>query len=683
MHTSTSLRWLVVAVSAAMLLVVAAACSSETIEVPGETVVVEKVVTETVEVPGETVVVEKEVIKTVEVPGETVVKEVVKTVEVPGETVVVEKEVVKEVEVPGETVVVEKVVVKEVEGDRYTRNVWGELVEKPQYGGTIPVAMPTTGEQFDTWYAGATPDAWAPLVLDNKMGDIDWALPRDEYDTTSGYYDPNFITGELAESWDISPDGLTYTFHIRKGVHWHDKPPMNGREVTAYDTEFSWQRALGLGEFAEAGPSPYMWGFTDQPTESVTAIDKYTLVVKLHTPSLAALAQLTATSYPSGYTLPPEVIKQYGDMKDWRHVVGTGPYEISGFVPGSSLTFTKNPNYWQDDPRYPDLELRLPYADEIRVLVIPDMAARVAALRTGQSVMGGGRYLALDQVKSLRRSNPELVVVKLVGTSGTDATFGAAGPPFDDKNVRIAMQKAINLEEINTIYYEGDADPEPVGFAPRVAKGLYAPYAEWPEEVKEMYRYDPVEAERLLDEAGYKRGADGIRFKVGWDIYPPWGSDIDLAQIVTGYFDKIGVDVTLMEQPDGTVMFNRLKAGEHGGMTACGCRHKNYNPMVSLPGRFYGEPATNSQITDHELNAIVDAARAATNPEEYNRLAREMDAHFIKKMYSLMLPVAPQYMLHQPWLKDYRGELGGSGEAWVSILAYTWVDQELKEEMGH
>ena len=74
MRISTSMRWLVVAISAAMLLAVAAACAGETVEVPGETVVVEKVVTETVEVPGETVVVEKEVVKTVEVPGETVTK---------------------------------------------------------------------------------------------------------------------------------------------------------------------------------------------------------------------------------------------------------------------------------------------------------------------------------------------------------------------------------------------------------------------------------------------------------------------------------------------------------------------------------------------------------------------------------------------------------------------------------
>ena len=80
MLTSNSLRWLVVVAGAIMLLAVVAACAGETVEVPGETVVVEKVVTETVEVPGETVVVEKEVIKTVEVPGETVTKEVVKEV---------------------------------------------------------------------------------------------------------------------------------------------------------------------------------------------------------------------------------------------------------------------------------------------------------------------------------------------------------------------------------------------------------------------------------------------------------------------------------------------------------------------------------------------------------------------------------------------------------------------------
>ena len=117
MRISTSMRWLVVAVSAAMLLAVVAACSAETIEVPGETVVVKEEVIKTVEVPGETVV--KEVIKEVMVPGETVVveKEVIKEVQVPGETVVVKEEVIKTVEVPGETVTVEVVKTVEVPGE--------------------------------------------------------------------------------------------------------------------------------------------------------------------------------------------------------------------------------------------------------------------------------------------------------------------------------------------------------------------------------------------------------------------------------------------------------------------------------------------------------------------------------------------------------------------------------------
>ena len=171
MRISTSMRWLVVAVSAAMLLAVAAACSSETVEVPGETVVVKEEVIKTVEVPGETVVkevvkevmvpgetvvvkeevvkevmvpgetvvVEKVVTETVEVPGETVTVEVVKEVQVPGETVVVEKEVVKTVEVPGQTVVVEKVVTQTVEVPGQTVVVEKEVVKTVEVPGQTVV----------------------------------------------------------------------------------------------------------------------------------------------------------------------------------------------------------------------------------------------------------------------------------------------------------------------------------------------------------------------------------------------------------------------------------------------------------------------------------------------------------------------------------------------------------------
>ena len=261
-----------------MLLAVAAACSSETIEVPGETVVVEKEVVKTVEVPGETVVkevvkevmvpgetvvvkeevvkevmvpgetvvVEKEVVKTVEVPGETVTVEVVKevqvpgetvvvekvvtqTVQVPGETVVVEKEVVKTVEVPGQTVVVEKevvktvevpgperVVVKEVEvRPGYIRNVWGQLVAKPQYGGTITYATGNDiGGQVDAYdaYSFAQRPVLDPLMTAN------YAIPREEYDFRQGVVSLSVMRGNLAESYEL-PDPFTWIFKIRQGVY--------------------------------------------------------------------------------------------------------------------------------------------------------------------------------------------------------------------------------------------------------------------------------------------------------------------------------------------------------------------------------------------------------------------------------------------------------------------------------
>ena len=292
MHTSTSLRWLVVAVSAAMLLAVAAACGSETVEVPGETVVVEKVVTETVEVPGETVVVEKEVVKTVEVPGETVVKEVVKEVQVPGETVVVEKEVVRTVEVPGQTVVVEKEVVKEIESERYVRNVWGELVDKPQYGGSIPIGVGFTPGNFDPYWDCFGGCRMTSALTYERLGVMDWAVPRDEFDLTSGFPNIEYATGALAESWE-QPDLNTTIFHIRPGIHWQDKAPLNGRELTAKDVEYSWHRIMGLGSgYDEQAPGLYF----DLPVVSVTATDDWTVEVKASEFRFDTLRQLAIST---------------------------------------------------------------------------------------------------------------------------------------------------------------------------------------------------------------------------------------------------------------------------------------------------------------------------------------------------------------------------------------------------
>ena len=241
------------------------------------------------QVPGETVVVEKEVVKTVEVPGQTVVVEkvVTQTVEVPGETVVVEKEVVKTVEVPGETVVVEKVVVKEVPAGYVTDPTNGKVVSAPQYGGTLTQATKGNWKVFDTYLAG--PPIHVGGIVVEKLGMLDWGLDRDEFHFRGGYVLPlHVIRGALAESWE-QPDPLTYVFNIRKGVQWHNKAPMNGRELTAEDIEYNFHRMVGLGSgFTEVGALATAGQLGTVPIESITATDEYTVVFKLKEPYLRA-----------------------------------------------------------------------------------------------------------------------------------------------------------------------------------------------------------------------------------------------------------------------------------------------------------------------------------------------------------------------------------------------------------
>ena len=111
-------------------------------------------------------------------------------------------------------------------------------------------------------------------------------MPRDEYHFQGGYVMPiHVIEGSLAESWEISADGLAYTFHVREGVHWHDKEPMNGREFTADDVVFNFHRMLGVGSgFTE--PSPGIGELGKPQWESITAPDKYTVVFRLKQPYL-------------------------------------------------------------------------------------------------------------------------------------------------------------------------------------------------------------------------------------------------------------------------------------------------------------------------------------------------------------------------------------------------------------
>ena len=244
--------------------------------------------------------------------------------------------------------------------------------------------------------------------------------------------------------------------------------------------------------------------------------------------------------------LPPEVIEQHGDLTDCDNMVGTGPYMLTEWVENSSMTYSKNPDYWDYDEKYP--ENRLPYIDQINRLIMPEKETQLAALRSGRlDYIGqsGGGQLQAAQVESLRRTNPDIAVYPWAFRSETSVAFNLRHPsPFQDIRVRKAMQMAIDLETINNTYFGGLwNDDTPGDYRRRSARDTSSHSKQWPEATRNVFAYDTEGAEALLDEAGYPRGADGVRFKAVHNPLSAW--DMGYQEIAVEYWDAIGIDVEI------------------------------------------------------------------------------------------------------------------------------------------
>ena len=514
----------------------------------------------------------------------------------------------------------------------------GQMILKPQYGGSVAEAWASDdGKHTDTWWGGAHREPVSFFL--EKMGIGDWALDRDIFDFKTGYIPQSVLRGHLAESFEISPDSLTFTFHIRPGVRWHDKPPMNGRELVADDIVFSFNRMTGLGsDFTEK--SPFAGALTNLPIESIEATDKYTVVFKLSRLDLNAFQMIYAEAHSGGWIYPPEVIEQYGHMQDWETAVGTGPWMLTDWVKGSAITYTKNPNYWGHDEKFP--ENLLPYLDEVKVLIIPDASTRLTALRTGQTVrpIGPLGTATFDEAQALRKTNPELPWTTRQGLPWTFA-MDVRKPPFDDIRVRTAMQLALDLETINETLFGGLGDPTPYGFAGPATLGFYTPFEEWPQQIKDNYAYDPERAKQLLAEAGYP---NGFKTKFEFSSENTAWSNLDYSQLAVAYWAEIGVDVEI-DILEMTAMRANLNNHTYEGMTY-GMRGVNYNPLVFARNTGYSNEQWNSAgVQDPVYDVMVEAAEAATSLEEQMELVRKADDYFNEQQWVTSGILGPDFRL--------------------------------------
>ena len=553
----------------------------------------------------------------------------------------------------------------------------GKMLLAPRYGGSISYAAVGSPPSSDTWFTHHSNNAINGVNESLAIGD--WGIDRNVYAFDTDVVPVSVMIGQLAESWTM-PDDVTVVFTIRDNVFWRDRPPTNGRQLTAHDIVYNWHRYLGLGQFAEQGISPSLGAGYGGFYESITATDDRTVVFKLPQPRLDPLYDILFQRSRAIYA--PEVIEEHGDVQDWRNNVGTGPFDLVEWVEESVMVWNKVDDYWGFDEKFPDN--RLPYIDEVRAIFMKEPAARIAAIRTRQvdhlGSPGNTQINSVDDANALRKSNPELQFFRRVFRCETCIGFNIANEPFDDINVRRAMQMAFDLEGMNNDFFDGQADWEPEGRIGRGAKeGYHTPFSEWPEEIAQYYRYDPERAEQLLEEAGYPRGDDGIRFRTHYDVWE--GRPLSFFDLQVAYWRDIGVEVEVRPH-DGATLVPLIQSRAYEGMSGRELGTFTGNPLGSLRVVAYTDATWNAPgIDDPKMNALLDAAAATTDLAEHQRLVKEADLYLIANHWYGWSHRLPQIFVFQPWIVGHSGELQlGTMERGPVMMARLWIDQELKDE---
>lgn len=421
----------------------------------------------------------------------------------------------------------------------------------------------------------------------------------------------NQIVPYLAESWDISEDGLTWDFYLRQDVKFHDGTPL-----TAEDFAWTYMRAK------DPEQTSGVTGRFLAAVDNAEAIDEYTLRLTLNAPLYPHLTNLSLIGWLQ--PLSREAVEAGGESYG-RNPIGVGPYKFKEWRVGERIVLERNPDFtWGPDFTHGGP----PFIETIEFRIIPDDATRTAGLETGE----------IDWIKSLAPKDLERIEamgqfqfleVRYPGANPL-VYLNNSKPPFDDILVRQAFNYAVNREVIvNTVSAgHGDIQHGPVG--PGVV-------GYWPG-IEEMgYPYDPEQAIALLEQAGYTMNADGMMEKDGEPFkitLKTMASEMHIktSEILQQQFKAIGVDVELQQEEIG-ILVQDLKAADYEAATM-----RVSSPDIDLlyllfHSSLYGHP----KVSDPEFDILLEATRTTMDPVERQLRANEAQQYVVE--HALMLPL--------------------------------------------
>ena len=545
--------------------------------------------------------------------------------------------------------------------------VSGTATETPQYGGEITFVFGNTKatDYFDPIVSST--GGWVNCITYDKLVTADWSrgpAGTGEFSFEADHIPEEFRTGCLAESWEM-PDMQTTIYHLRKGVHFHNKPPANGREVTADDLIFWHDRCMN---------DPKCAGFASKAQQeagkfvTATKIDDYTVKFVDYEPYPG---QLDGGSWT--FIHPPEAIEEYGDLSDWENACGTGPFMVEDCIPASSVTWKRNPDYWMKDPLHP--ENQLPYIDTLTGLIIIEETSRLAALRSHKIDI---LLVPWDKADGMKESNPELVF-KVLPSSGARVIFMRLDKePWSDKRVRQAVAMAVDQPGMVEDYYKGNAIANTWPCQPGNVEG-YVPLEEVPEEVRWLYEHQPEKGKELLADAGYPDGFDCQIITYAGD--PQMADGV---QIFKEYLADVGVNVEVKIEEAAThtsllygKTFQDLDYTYWGNASPQSCWGWAHGGVDDSIYNFSG-------VVDDVAYEAFDEWEATADPAERSRIMKEEHVRQMDMCWEIPLPSPVGTLFWAPWIGGYHGERGMGLTAEMGaneIYRYLWIDQDLKAEI--
>jgi peptide/nickel transport system substrate-binding protein len=455
------------------------------------------------------------------------------------------------------------------------------------------------------------------------------------------------IEGDLAESW-TQPNDTTYVFKLRRGVRWQNKPPVNGRELTADDVVYSVNRFMTTKGNANA----FMLG----SVAKVEATDKYTVKFTLKEPFawfLDALANPMAVAI-----VAKECVDKFGDLKKWESVVGTGPWMLDSYRPNQGLTLVRNPTYFVQG---------LPYIDRIDVTVDEDNASRISSFLSGKYDVGmdnPGVIPRVDWVQIKDKVKRPVRTAEFPANVMNHISMRTDQKPFNDVRVRHAMSLAIDRQGLIDATYEGTGALNPP--VPHALREWSIPMDQLGEGAR-WYKYDPAEAKKLLAAAGYPNGFPASI------CFTTYGSTVlvDQSQLVQKHLKDVGITATIDQKEYGAYISSCFY-GNFPSM-AFGPQTPFLEPDTFLYGQYYpGQPRNQSHINDPQVADMLVRQRRTFDVAKRREVIFEIQKYLARQQYYVQMPSAVYVAVWDAALKNYGPNIGYD---YGGRLLAAWLDR--------